>query len=977
MTASPAFTVPSEDAASTLPFDAKTWQNLVNAITQNVMHRAPIALTVTGTTALTATCTPPLPEYRTGNWFWWIAPAACAGPTSLDVSGLGAKNIRDRASAVLAPGAWAAGDLVAAVYEGTYLRLIGSFDFAAALASNGMPPGYVVGMVMSTNAGDPNNDVDFTTGYARSQDNSRDIIQTAALTKRMDAVWAQGTNQGCILQSANLTGTITVTAGSAAFSGSGTAFLTDLIVGDVVQTAGGQARRIATLTSDTAGTFESAMTSTETGVTYKRGGKARNCCYRLFAIRRDSDGGADYAASTRDTPVDLPAGWSSYALVDYAPVDAAGNNLPFTRVDNRIYLTSAIQSQATTGATFGSETHSKTTLLPPNVVALMQIEGVPSGTAAETSVTVFPTALSAPAGRTHLRGGPASLPGLALFTETEIPLDANSSYKTKTYGAGADYFTYYVYLLGWIDPRGGGGGVSANPHAGRVGWTATLTPAALSGDTNDWSPSGLASTSYVEIDYGADGRLLTGLLPGTDGDFIDLYNAGSTYGILKNQSASSTAAYRFGFAADVYHWPGQIVRLRYDGAAARWRAYRAEATQAEFDNSAKLATTAYVDRAARHIPHIVAQPDPFPTVPFKPTVWANWAAMPWLDEQFTFTRSAAALYLDRAGVLRTAAVDEPRFHTIYSSGQSGLLIEGGRTNVVLWNRDLTNAAWTKTNVTAAKDQTGPDGVANSASKLTATASDATCLQAITLSSSARAQAVWLKRLTGSGAVSLTMDGGSTWTAVALTTLWKRLEIPTQTLANPSVGVKLATSGDAIAIDYFQNETGTFSSSEIATTTAQVTRGSDVCKRLNGDGVISLVESSLFAEFCMPVPPSTGNYALDLSDMTYANQMNVHIGTSNQATGRVTLSGSATSLTGAVIGTGVLRKQALAFAAGDFAFTANGAAVLTAAAPAAHPAVTAFKIGGLGGGGGEIFGVIQKIAYWPRRITNANLQTVTT
>ena len=62
----------------------------------------------------------------------------------------------------------------------------------------------------------------------------------------------------------------------------------------------------------------------------------------------------------------------------------------------------------------------------------------------------------------------------------------------------------------------------------------------------------------------------------------------------------------------------------------------------------------------------------------------------------------------------------------------GLLIEETRTNVVLHNRDLTNAAWVKTNMTAVKDQTGVDGVANSASKITATAANATVLQTITL-----------------------------------------------------------------------------------------------------------------------------------------------------------------------------------------------------------------------------------------------------
>lgn len=156
----------------------------------------------------------------------------------------------------------------------------------------------------------------------------------------------------------------------------------------------------------------------------------------------------------------------------------------------------------------------------------------------------------------------------------------------------------------------------------------------------------------------------------------------------------------------------------------------------------------------------------------------------------------------------------------------GLLLEGTRTNAVLWNRDLTNVAWTATNVTPLKDQTGIDGVANSASKITATAANGTILQAITLASSARFQTAYVKRITGSGVIEMTMDNGTTWTPITVTADWTRVSIPTQTLANPTVGFRIVTSGDAIAVDFVANENGTFASSYIWTTTAAVTRASD-------------------------------------------------------------------------------------------------------------------------------------------------------
>jgi hypothetical protein len=83
-----------------------------------------------------------------------------------------------------------------------------------------------------------------------------------------------------------------------------------------------------------------------------------------------------------------------------------------------------------------------------------------------------------------------------------------------------------------------------------------------------------------------------------------------------------------------------------------------------------------------------------------------------------------------------------------------VLVEEARTNLLLWSSDLTQAAWTPTNLTAAKTATGPDGVANSASTLTATAANAFARQPITSASAARITSMFVKRRTGTGAVYL-------------------------------------------------------------------------------------------------------------------------------------------------------------------------------------------------------------------------------
>lgn len=192
-----------------------------------------------------------------------------------------------------------------------------------------------------------------------------------------------------------------------------------------------------------------------------------------------------------------------------------------------------------------------------------------------------------------------------------------------------------------------------------------------------------------------------------------------------------------------------------------------------------------------------------------------------LSSMISTTRASTGYAQTAGGILIPFASNVPRIT------DQGLLVEEARTNVVLWNRDLTNAAWTKSNVTAALDQTGADGTANSASSLTSTAGNGTVLQAITLGSSARFQSAYVKRLTGTGTINMTLDNGATWTAIVPTASWTKLTVPTQTLANPTVGFRIVTSGDAIAVDFVQNENGAFATSPILTTTASATRAADV------------------------------------------------------------------------------------------------------------------------------------------------------
>jgi hypothetical protein len=79
------------------------------------------------------------------------------------------------------------------------------------------------------------------------------------------------------------------------------------------------------------------------------------------------------------------------------------------------------------------------------------------------------------------------------------------------------------------------------------------------------------------------------------------------------------------------------------------------------------------------------------------------------NTKLTYTSPSTKWIEDASGIL----VPNTTLRTAFlSSVAQGLLIEEARTNLAIWGRDLTNAAWTKSNMTTAKTATGADGSAN-------------------------------------------------------------------------------------------------------------------------------------------------------------------------------------------------------------------------------------------------------------------------
>jgi hypothetical protein len=121
--------------------------------------------------------------------------------------------------------------------------------------------------------------------------------------------------------------------------------------------------------------------------------------------------------------------------------------------------------------------------------------------------------------------------------------------------------------------------------------TGDISPAQITGNQNDYNPTGLATASVIRLDSDAS-RNITGLAGGADGRVIVVHNIGSNAIVLKNEDAASTAANRFALNADVTLNANQSVPLQYDATSSRWRVLAGTGSGATAPTTAQYLTLA-------------------------------------------------------------------------------------------------------------------------------------------------------------------------------------------------------------------------------------------------------------------------------------------------------------------------------------------------------------------------------------------------
>lgn len=104
--------------------------------------------------------------------------------------------------------------------------------------------------------------------------------------------------------------------------------------------------------------------------------------------------------------------------------------------------------------------------------------------------------------------------------------------------------------------------------------TTSLTPAALgAGQTDNYNPGDFSAVARLRLSANAAGSQLSGLVASaTDGQVVVITNISANDLTLLDESASSTAANRFGLNGDRILGQNESLMLIYDTGIARWSA---------------------------------------------------------------------------------------------------------------------------------------------------------------------------------------------------------------------------------------------------------------------------------------------------------------------------------------------------------------------------------------------------------------------
>ena len=327
----------------------------------------------------------------------------------------------------------------------------------------------------------------------------------------------------------------------------------------------------------------------------------------------------------------------------------------------------------------------------------------------------------------------------------------------------------------------------------------------------------------------------------------------------------------------------------------------------------------------------------------------------------------------------------PRFDHDPTTGESlGLLVEESRTNLLLDSGNLSTGNWVPADGAARPGVTvsAPDGT-NSAIQLNVVSTGTSGLyQTLSVTSGVTYTfSVWMRTASGTLAMKIGNVDVGDYESVTVTTNWKRYEA-TQ-VASSATRLPAIASDSADGSVYLwgaQLEEGSFPTSYIPTTDSTVTRAADVAS-ITGSNFSSWYrqdEGTVFYEGQVLGSDQLSNKdMLGLSDGTSNEFAKMFIPSGNNQRFRVEVGGVTQVLQNAIPTADVYSPAKSAFALKLNSTTCAGNGIVQPEVTSCLiPAVDRFVFGELSTGESELAARYKRITYWPQRLPNEVLQTIT-